>query len=789
MFAAGIHGGYAASQPRLHSGSVWLASIQVGQLTLLDGSSAEVSAQVRVAPQGDHLDVVQDGPTAFAVNNTAGSIRRIDGATFETSPPASPLPDARDGLRAFAGPDALYAMDSRRGVLADTDPKTLASRGTPVPLATRVSPEATAIDGAGRLWVLDITTGDLVWIVQHRQRVRRGAARPGAGLLTIAGGVPVIIDTTRRTATTVDPDTGAARRTVDLDLRNDDHVQVTGSADAGRVYVVAARGVLVICDLTVAGCSGAVPLGVATSNLGAAVESGGRLFVPDYGTGRVWIVDLRGTQVIAQPQVLTPGTRFQLLTRDGIVFFNDPNSERAGVIRPDGEPVLVSKYDPSNPGRGLTGARAGGDGKPPAAKPPPAQPNSPDQPSPGRSSPPPKAPAPPVPQPGDPPPGDPQPGPSPTGPPPSTEPPPPPPAAQVRIAVSNGAPLVGDDIVLEAQSDTGQPTSATWTFGDGGTATGVLVTHSWSAARTYQIGVRATFPGNQVATASQAIRVTARPVLTVTPPANGRVTGSGGIDCPGTCSATFNPNGQATLTANPDGGFVFLGWGGSCGGRGTCTLTMNGDKNVTASFGAPHTLSVQAPGGGTISGGGINCPGTCSVTVDPGTRITLRATPAAGNGFLGWGGDCSGTGTCAVTMNADHSVSGRFDRLPTVTVDVSARGHVTGDINCPASSTCGPIAFPFNRTIRLRAVPDSGTLVGWDGNCTGSGLTCQFNTGTVPGAGNLVLVNFPPPGVGVRAPAPGWPGQQPALPARRPPTRTGRPARRRRRRVSWSWRA
>jgi hypothetical protein len=273
----------------------------------------------------------------------------------------------------------------------------------------------------------------------------------------------------------------------------------------------------------------------------------------------------------------------------------------------------------------------------------------------------------------------------------------------------------------------------------------------------------------------QSITVTARPALTVTPPANGTVTGPGGIDCPGSCAATFNPNDRVTLTARPDSGFAFLGWGGACGGRGTCALTMNGDKNVTASFGARHTLTVQSPSGGTISGGGINCPGTCAVTVDPGTRVTLQATPASGNGLVGWGGDCRGTGTCVLTMNADHSASATFARLPTVTVDVSAGGHVTGDINCPASTTCGPIPFPFNRTIRLRAVPDGNNLIGWDGNCVGSGTTCQFNTGTAPGAGNLVLVNFRAPGLAAQPTRASGPGRQPALPMGRPPKRTGRP--------------
>ena len=40
-----------------------------------------------------------------------------------------------------------------------------------------------------------------------------------------------------------------------------------------------------------------------------------------------------------------------------------------------------------------------------------------------------------------------------------------------------------------------------------------------------------------------------------------------------------------TLTATPDPGSPWLGWGGACSGTArTCTVTMNSDKSVTANF-------------------------------------------------------------------------------------------------------------------------------------------------------------------------------------------------------------
>src|SRR5690349_6546929 len=99
LVAAGTSHGYEVGQQRLLSGSAWLASSQVGQLTLLDGSSAEVAAQVQVGQPGGGLDVVQQGSSAYAIDHAAGSIRRIDGATFDLTPPVVPIRDAGQNLQ------------------------------------------------------------------------------------------------------------------------------------------------------------------------------------------------------------------------------------------------------------------------------------------------------------------------------------------------------------------------------------------------------------------------------------------------------------------------------------------------------------------------------------------------------------------------------------------------------------------------------------------------------------------------------------------------------------------
>jgi hypothetical protein len=298
----------------------------------------------------------------------------------------------------------------------------------------------------------------------------------------------------------------------------------------------------------------------------------------------------------------------------------------------------------------------------------------------------------------------------------------------VFIVVSSATPLVGDNIILQAVGPPGkpQPVDAEWDFADGQRGSGTRTNHTWTAARTYQVGVTAVFADRQTARAFLQLRVITRPRLTVQPPTNGTVTG-GGIDCPGTCNATVNPGQAVTLTAQPAGSFIFLGWGGSCSGTGTaCTLTMNGDKTVSASFGAPPRLTVQPPSNGRVSGGGINCPGTCTATFRPGESVTLTARPNGGFSFLGWGGSCSGTGTtCTLRMNGDKNVSASFGPRPRLTVQVdSSAGSVTGTgINCPG--TCTNNNYNPGQTITLTE-HTTETFLGWGGACTGTAPTCTL---------------------------------------------------------------
>jgi len=68
--------------------------------------------------------------------------------------------------------------------------------------------------------------------------------------------------------------------------------------------------------------------------------------------------------------------------------------------------------------------------------------------------------------------------------------------------------------------------------------------------------------------------------LTVTATAGGTVT---------TASPWQNSGASVTLTATPQTGYIFTGWTGACTGSGTCTVVMNGPKQVQATFATAPT--------------------------------------------------------------------------------------------------------------------------------------------------------------------------------------------------------
>ncbi|MBK5273876.1 MAG: DUF1566 domain-containing protein [Desulfuromonadales bacterium] len=114
----------------------------------------------------------------------------------------------------------------------------------------------------------------------------------------------------------------------------------------------------------------------------------------------------------------------------------------------------------------------------------------------------------------------------------------------------------------------------------------------------------------------------------------------------------------------------------------TYVWPVRGGKSGTLKYSL--NVSTQGDGNGTMtsSPSGINCEtgsiSGCSYEFIENKIINLLQTPAWNSMFAGWGGACTGTGNCNLTMDASKSTSARFNPNLTVKlVDTTTSYHST----------------------------------------------------------------------------------------------------------------
>lgn len=158
--------------------------------------------------------------------------------------------------------------------------------------------------------------------------------------------------------------------------------------------------------------------------------------------------------------------------------------------------------------------------------------------------------------------------------------------------------------------------------------------------------------------------------------AEGRIGATGGQ-----MSVGLNASNQTCAwMASSNASWITVTYGASGAGSGVAGLVVGSNSGSSARTGTvliggqlftvvqdgfvpvTHALTVVRTGDGLVTSGppGIACGTDCSEGFVPGSSVILNAVPGTGSMFVGWGGPCSGTGRCVLTIAAATEVTASF---------------------------------------------------------------------------------------------------------------------------------
>jgi hypothetical protein len=192
----------------------------------------------------------------------------------------------------------------------------------------------------------------------------------------------------------------------------------------------------------------------------------------------------------------------------------------------------------------------------------------------------------------------------------------------------------------------------------------------------------------------------------------------GGLDCGTVCALSTPAGTPVTLSAQPDSGFTFNAWDGGCSGSvPSCTLTLQADTTVTATFGpavpSSYVVSGIARGGpaatsatATSSTAGAICSGN-NCRVEAGGSVVLTAPEVTNYLFDGWTGDpgCASPGRVLTVSSVTADTVCIATYRITFLMQTLVVGGTAGASITPTSTTPGAIC-----TAGSCRVPSGGSV-------------------------------------------------------------------------------
>jgi hypothetical protein len=326
-------------------------------VSLLDGGTGSLitSKSVPQANPDDDLEVVQSGDQsgsgAYVLDHTTGKIVHVDGATLTPGSAQlfTPPGDAKHHMQVAANANGTWIIEQSGAFVQEVDPDALTPIGSSHPLVQGASTPVVLPDGS--LWV-SAAAGRVESFANGLPKTvttPEGSACAGLGSCTLVGsdGLPVLVDPSKGDLTVLNPRDGLAQHRYVFDV-SEPAALPSGAGDSRYVAAVDPKvAALQVFDLADRRQGGSTSLSVDSSSapLGPAVVKGNLMFVPEYGSGAVVVVEVvHGDQPTVLGRVpIGLHDHFALISHNHHVWFDDPDGDLAGVITESFNAVAVSK--------------------------------------------------------------------------------------------------------------------------------------------------------------------------------------------------------------------------------------------------------------------------------------------------------------------------------------------------------------------------------------------------------------------------------------------------------------
>ena len=207
-----------------------------------------------------------------------------------------------------------------------------------------------------------------------------------------------------------------------------------------------------------------------------------------------------------------------------------------------------------------------------------------------------------------------------------------------------------------------------------------------------------------------------------------------------TSGGSFDSNSSVTITATPADGYEFTGWSGNAtGSTNPLTVTVDGNKNITANFSTKKLkLSVTASDGGSVN--------ITDGEYEKQAQVSLVASPTEGYAFIGWtGGVTSSDNPLNIVMDEAKTITANFEQTIDITTDseglLGKWSFGSSDSSSARAADCKILDIIFRTNETFTIVTSTVTITGQfliESNTT---IRLSQNNNSIGSITNLTITN------------------------------------------------